>query len=1094
MDIVFLQASVPLTKTYAKAPNGAITKSPYPLVWEFTSYTEPCKNLAQLEYLLLDNASRGRCILKGSIARPLVNESRAGSTDTNGTTEWLVLDLDGLPDRVDVNGAPTPLTIDVFLAEMGLSDISYIVQWSASYGIENKKLRAHIFMLLDKAYSAPLLKQWLMQKNHEVPLLRESMGLTKTGNSISWPLDVSACQNDKLIYIAPPTLKNIKDPMGKTPRIALVKRKHERFSLSGLGTINTTAKNRDLNHKRIAELREDSGLPPRKITYKMHGHTEVMLKPDECIITDMKTERGFVYFNLNGGDSWAYYHPEDKPDYILNFKGEPAYLTKELLPDYWQQLTGTGSSTRTSSNGLLYLAFCDRRTGVYWRGTYEASTDNLDISPAKNETQLRHFAKQYGVPMGDFVPEWDLIFDPQDTVRVDPQSRQVNRFQPTTFMLNAGTKMPKAIPKIINKVIFHALGSDQAIMDHFINWLATIVQTRDRTRTAWVMHGTEGCLAGETIVDYRRGKRNGGRPLTIKEAFEKWSGQYKLGTGRGKSWDLSHTTYAKAVKDNMTVGFHEVYDIVEAGTKQLYKLTASNGRNIRVTDIHPFMRPDGTFTELKDLKLGDEIVIEGTHNTPCHRGGRKPRETVYSVQHHPHAWKQVVDGKDYKRIHRARLVVEADMNDISYEEMLNIVRNDAERAAQLKYLPGTDIVHHKDEDPTNDDLDNLVVIDKLNHDAHHAKEVGLGTITTRTVKVKSIKIDKIEMTYDMTMKAPYQNYVANGFVVHNTGKGIMVNKILRPMFGAHIALRRMEELNEKYNQFMEGAFMVFVDEVQTKALQNEQGVMAKLRNFITEETTPIRAMYANAIEVRNYTNWIFSSNMPDPVSIKKGDRRFNVGRYQANKLPMTDAEVDGIIKEVQSFYNYLVNYPADYELAGKVIQSADRDTMISISESSVDTVGSALLDGTFSFFVEHLPTDNSHTRNAKDNNRVEDYKEVLRNLIGRTLAGGSCAIGREELRTLFDFTVGGMPASPNKFTSLLKHHRIHMEAVWVNNKTVRGIKVHWQDAMQFPAYVTQHLAAPQLSAPSSASTGPSSPKPRAGTGTKPKAPPKKAAP
>lgn len=817
MDIVFLEASVPLTKTYSKSSAGTITKSPYPLVWEFTSHTEPCKNLAQLEYLLLENAKLGRCVLKGSIARPLTCESRAGSTDTNATTEWLVLDLDGLPDTVDVGGAPTPLTIDVFLAEMGLSDISYIVQWSASYGIENKKLRAHIFMLLDKAYSAPLLKQWLMQKNHEVPLLRDSMGLTKTGNSISWPLDVSACQNDKLIYIAPPTLKNIKDPMGKTPRIQLVKRKHERFSLASIGAINTTAKNRDLNHKRIAELRDDAGLPPRKITYKMHGSTEVMLKPDECIITDMKTERGFVYFNLNGGDSWAYYHPEDKPDYILNFKGEPAYLTKELLPDYWQQLTGTGSSTRTSSNGLLYLAFCDRRTGVYWRGTYEAFTDNLDISPAKNETQLRHFAKQYGVPMGDFVPEWDLVFDPQDTVRVDPVNRMVNRFQPTAYMLNTGTKVPKAVPKIINKVIFHALGGDQAIMDHFINWLATIVQTRDRTRTAWVLHGTEG-----------------------------------------------------------------------------------------------------------------------------------------------------------------------------------------------------------------------------------------------------------------------------------TGKGILVNKVLRPMFGAHIAMRRMEELNEKYNQFMEGAFLVFVDEVQTKALQNEQGVMAKLRNFITEETTPIRAMYANAIEVRNYTNWIFSSNMPDPVSIKKGDRRFNVGRYQGTKLPMTDAEVDGIAKEVQAFYDYLINYPADHELAGKVIETADRDTMISISESSVDTVGSALLDGNFAFFVEHLPTDNSHVRSVQQNNRVEDYKEVLRNLIARTLPGGSCAIGREELRTLFDFTVGGMPASPNKFTSLLKHHRIHMEAVWVNNKTVRGIKVNWMDALQFQSYLTQHLAAQQFSAPSSASTGPSTLKPKAATVAAKKAPAKKA--
>lgn len=785
MDLVFLEAAVPLTKTYAKSSSG-IAKSPYPLVWEFTSHTEPCKSLTQFEVLLKQHAAQGHCVLKGGIARNLVHESRAGATDTNAVSEWLVLDLDGLPDTIEINNKPVPLTIDLFLAEMGLQDTSYIVQWSASYGIENKKLRAHVFMLLDRAYSAPLLKQWLMQKNHEVPILRESMSLTKTGNSISWPLDTSACQNDKLIYIAPPTLKNIKDPMSGVPRISLVKRKNDKLALSGLGVINTSAKNRELNHKRIAELREDFGLPPRKIAYKMHGNTEVMLKPDECVITEMKTERGFVYFNLNGGDSWAYYHPEDKPDYILNFKGEPAYLTKELLPDYWQQLVGSGSSTRTSSSGVQYLAFCDRRSGVYWRGTYEAATDNLDIVSAKNETQLRHFAKQYGVPIGDFVPEWDLIFDPFNPMRVDVQARTVNRFHPTEFMLNAKKTPPKGgwkIPKTISRVMDNALGNDPAVFDHFVNWIATIVQTRSRTRTAWVLHGTQG-----------------------------------------------------------------------------------------------------------------------------------------------------------------------------------------------------------------------------------------------------------------------------------TGKGILTSNILRPLFGAHVTARRMEELSEKYNQWMQNSFLIFVDEVQTKALQNENSVLAKLKNFITEPRIPIRAMYSNDLECENFTNWIFMSNMPDPVKIPKDDRRHNVAGYQANKLAISQAEIDGIQDELQAFYNFLLNYPADYDLAGQVLQTSDRDTMISIAESSVDTVGGALLEGNFEFFIDHLPTDNTHTRNVQQNNRVEDYKEVLRNMMARTQVGGSCAIGREELRVLFDFTVGGMPSSPNKFTSLLKHHRIHMEAVWVSNKTVRGIKVTWQDPAQFNNYLVQHLS------------------------------------
>lgn len=790
MEIVFLQAAVPLTKAYTQTKAG-ITKTPYPMLWEFTSHKEKFSTLSQLEALLKQHAAQGNCALKGALSRDLVKESRAGSTDTNATSEWIVLDLDGLPDTIDMtlpggSAKTMPLTIDLFLDEMGLGGISYVLQWSASYGIENNKLRAHIFMLLDKPYAAPLIKQWLIQKNHEVPMLRSSMSLTKTGNTISWPLDISACQNDKLIYIAPPALKGIKDPMGKRPRIELVRKKADVVTLAG--KISTAAKNRDLTHKRIDELRDEAGLPTRKIKYKVVGSQEVMLQPDESIITEMKTERGFVYLNLNGGDSWAYYHPENNPDYILNFKGEPAYLTKELLPDYWQQLAGTGSSVRTSSSGLMYLAFCDRTTGVYWRGTYDEVTDNLDITPAKNETQLRHFARQYGVPMGDFVPEWDLVFDPQDMVRVDAQNRVVNKFQPSAIMLNTG-KAPAKIPPVARKVILSAVGSDERIYDHFINWLATIIQTRDRTRTAWVLHGTEG-----------------------------------------------------------------------------------------------------------------------------------------------------------------------------------------------------------------------------------------------------------------------------------TGKGLLVNKILRPIFGTHIALKRMEEMNEKYNQYMAGSFIVFVDEVQTKALQNEGSAMAKIRNFITEEMIGIRAMYSNEVNIHNYTNWVFSSNMPDPVSIKKGDRRFNVGRYQANKLQITDAELNKLEGEIQALYNYLAEFQADHELAGKIIESEDRDQLISISETSADTVANALLDGDFFHFIDQLPTDDSHKRNAMANGKVEDYIAALKNIMAHTEPGtGKCNIPREELRALFDFTVGGMPTTPNKFTALLKHHRIHLGHVWTGGKTVRGLAVVWNDVDKFRQYTEEHFTPAQPS-------------------------------
>lgn len=772
----FLEASVPLTKSFTMK-GGELIKAPYPMTWEFTSHCTDYNSLRDLEQLITQHAKLGYCMIKGMLSRDLVRESRAGSTDSQMATELLCLDLDGLPEIMETvtpggQAQNVPLTLDLFLAEMNLADISYVVQWSASYGISDKRLRAHVFMQLDKPYAAPLLKQWLIQKNHQVSVLRSSMELTKTGNSIRWPLDISACQNDKLIYIAPPVLRGVKDPMGKQPRIQLMKRKFDVLALDA--TINSTEKNKQLTHARINELRDSAGLPKRKYTYKVVGGTEVMLKPDEAVITEMKTDRGFIYFNLNGGDSWAYYHPEDRPEYIYNFKGEPTYLTKELLPDYWAQLTQ--QTTHATSQGVVRLAFCDRKTGAYWRGTYDSTTDHLDINPTKNETQLRDFCKQHGVPIGDFVPEWDLVFNPHDNVRVDVTNRVVNRFQPSDYMKATAKKVAKC-PPTIYKVMHHALGNDPAVTDHFVNWLAFILQHRDRTKTAWVMHGT-----------------------------------------------------------------------------------------------------------------------------------------------------------------------------------------------------------------------------------------------------------------------------------HGTGKGILTNNVLRPIFGRHTTSRRMEELNEKYNHFMADSLLIFVDEVQIKALGNERGVMAKIKNFITEAIVPIRAMHSQATEAANYSNWIFMSNMPDPVIIDKGDRRMNVGKYQPERLTITDAELNKIENELQAFHDYLMSYVCDPQRARQIIQSQDRDQMIATTENSLDTTANALLDGSFEWLIDQLPTDNSYQRNALLSNKVQDYIEVLKSLLLRTKPDGKCNITRDEMRTIFDYTVGNIPQSPNKFTSLLKHHRIHTVRIWVQEKALYGIATTWQDVKHFEGF------------------------------------------
>ena len=73
--------------------------------------------------------------------------------------------------------------------------------------------------------------------------------------------------------------------------------------------------------------------------------------------------------------------------------------------------------------------------------------------------------------------------------------------------------------------------------------------------------------------------------------------------------------------------------------------------------------------------------------------------------------------------------------------------------------------------------------------------------------------------------------------------------------------------------------------------------------------------------------------------------------------------------------------------------------------------------------------------------------------------GAHTCISRDELYALLEWCVGGMPASPNKFTSLLRHHRIHMSVVWRGGRSVRGITINWKMDPQWLANAQTEIAA-----------------------------------
>jgi hypothetical protein len=486
LKLTFLEADEALTKTFHRTPDGIVAE-PYPFVKEFTSHEVEVADHGEFADELYRQSLKGNCLLKGGVNRELKHESRAGSTNALEPTEYLCLDLD-FNDGFEND-------VGHFLTAIGIADTSAVFQRSASAGIKygTKGLRGHIFVKLTTPVMPHLLKDWLKDLNLTNPILRNTTELTASLRSLRWPLDITTCQNDKLIYIATPFFfdgkEELPDPI-EGDRIFAIDKEHPAWTFPGLARTPDAIHHDEM--ARIEELREQAGCPKSKAKFKTIGGQEVLLNPGIAAITGVKSERGYTYLNLNGGNSWGYYFPNDKPDVVHNFKGEPPVLLKELNREFWQ----AQQPQRLEANVAAYT-FLNRDQTQYYTALYNATTDDLDLTTVDSKDKLLNFRSVYGLPKDVSVPIWEVDFDPSTTKQIDPTKQWVNTYKPTTY---AGVKPnPKVTMKdipIISRVICNTLADDKTCIPRFLNWLAFTFQKKEKSGVAWLLHGVEGTGKG----------------------------------------------------------------------------------------------------------------------------------------------------------------------------------------------------------------------------------------------------------------------------------------------------------------------------------------------------------------------------------------------------------------------------------------------------------------------------------------------------------------------------------------------------------------------------------------------------------------------
>ena len=282
--------------------------------------------------------------------------------------------------------------------------------------------------------------------------------------------------------------------------------------------------------------------------------------------------------------------------------------------------------------------------------------------------------------------------------------------------------------------------------------------------------GWEGCLAEDTYIKFINVRPDGivqdCKGGTIKNLYERFHNRTDL---------TKDTTFnVTSINEENRIFRNEIADVVKSGVKECFELITSHGFKIKATKDHKFFVGDN-YIPLSELKVGDVLYIH--KNTPYKSDEvserKKYKETT--LKWYYKGTPREINGSLYYREKVHRLVFEANMNNMSYDQYINYLNGNLQAQPQDGWdfwtIPEGYDVHHIDENTNNNDVENLQLYSKSEHAKFHAldRHNNLRFIATEDVIVSITSVGEME-TYDIKCYFPYNNFIAEGIVVHNSGK------------------------------------------------------------------------------------------------------------------------------------------------------------------------------------------------------------------------------------------------------------------------------------------------------------------------------------
>jgi hypothetical protein len=141
--------------------------------------------------------------------------------------------------------------------------------------------------------------------------------------------------------------------------------------------------------------------------------------------------------------------------------------------------------------------------------------------------------------------------------------------------------------------------------------------------------------------------------------------------------------------------------------------------------------------------------------------------------------------------------------------------------------------------------------------------------------------------------------------VQGVGKNTIIQLLTNVFNGYTSKVERIEEITDKFNYHLSSKLFIYGDEIQAKARE----VREELKNMITRDEMKVEMKGFNSYIMKDYSNYIFTTNNRDAFFIEETDRRFYM--FDLNNKVMSDDTAKFLYKllkdneTIESFDTYL---------------------------------------------------------------------------------------------------------------------------------------------------------------------------------------------